>query len=72
MEDDRNYLLMRAEEEEAKAAQSHDEAVKSVHLDLAEMYRRTALAYCPRLMLVDRTIHPSVTDDPPMPPSEQS
>ena len=64
VDDDRNYLLMRAEEEEAKAAQSQHEAVKSAHLDLAAVYRRTALAHCPRSLPVDRTIHPLVADPP--------
>jgi len=71
VDDDRNYLLMRAEEEEAKAAQSQVEAVKSAHLDLAAAYRRTALAYCPRLLPVDSTAG-RLAADPPLPESEQS
>ena len=62
VEDDRNYLLMRAEEEEAKAAQSQVEAVKCAHLGLASAYRRTALAHCPRLLPLNKTIRPLVFD----------
>jgi hypothetical protein len=66
--DDRNYLLMRAEEEEAKASGSSDEAVKRAHLGLAVVYRRTALSFCPRWLPVDQATHPKANFPEPVSP----
>lgn len=70
VEDDRNYLLMRAEQEEAIAARSMDEAVKRAHLGLAAAYRRTALDFCPRFLPLDRAAQP-LPVDPTEPHSRQ-
>jgi len=35
---DEDYFLTRAEEEEARAAQAHDDLAKDAHLRLAEVY----------------------------------
>lgn len=62
--DDRNYLLMRAEQEEAKAARSTIEAVKRAHLELASVYRNTAMSLCPRWLPVDRAVDPVSANAP--------
>ncbi|MCL6729477.1 hypothetical protein [Sphingomonas hankyongi] len=48
MADDRDYFLSRAAEEEAKAAESDNEAAQEAHSRLAEYYRRTAAHRGPR------------------------
>jgi hypothetical protein len=58
---------MRAEEEEAKAAQSQDEAAKTAHLNLASIYRRSALDRCPRSMHLDQIVQ-ALGSDPLEPP----
>jgi hypothetical protein len=68
--DDRNHLLMRAEEEEAKAAEAADEPARRAHLELAAVYRTTALSLCPRWLPVGRNTDP-LTPDPPEPPLPQ-
>jgi len=46
--DDRNYFLMRAEEEKARAAESGNKQARRARLRLASTYRRAALKRCPR------------------------
>jgi hypothetical protein len=48
VERDEHYFLMRAEEEEAKAAATGDPAVKDCHLRMAGVYRRSAFDGCSR------------------------
>ena len=43
MEHDPNYLFMRAEAEEAIAAQTPEGEARECHLRLAALYRRTAI-----------------------------
>jgi hypothetical protein len=58
VQDDRNYLLMRAEEEEARAADSQNEVVRNTHLTLAATYRRTALECCPKSLGLEKLAPP--------------
>lgn len=42
MEQDAHYFLMRAEEEEAKAKETSNEAARACHLRMATVYRQCA------------------------------
>jgi hypothetical protein len=46
VEQDAHYFLMRAEQEEAKAAATQNEAARICHVRLATIYRQTALSQC--------------------------
>ena len=43
MKRDEHYFLMRAEQEEAKAAAASNEEARNCHLDMAKVYRETAI-----------------------------
>ena len=59
MEHDQNYLFMRAEAEEAIAAQTPEGEARECHLRLAELYRRTAIG-CSSKSLGDHELSASV------------
>ena len=48
MHGDENYFLMRAEQHEAKAAESENDAAKACHLRIARYYRQSAIDHCLR------------------------
>ena len=50
MGSDKDYFLIRAEEEQAKAAESNNEAAQEAHLRLAEFYRQTAQKRGPKAL----------------------
>ena len=65
VEHDPNYLFMRAEAEEAIAAQTPEGEARECHLRLAELYRRTAIERSSKSLGDHDLSAPEATPEPP-------